>query len=81
MPQARHSYLEGSVNWKQFGKLVQKQIKDSQMSYRDLAVDLEGPSHPTLNRIAHGRPCTVEMYLWICHEFAIDPYAAFRRPK
>lgn len=77
MEHARNSYLMGSVNWPKFGARIKREIEKTKMSYRDLAEDLNGPSHPTLNRIARGKPCSVEMYLWLCREFSIQPEWAY----
>ena len=78
MTHSRHHHLDGAVDWERFGRRVAKEIRKTKMTFRDLAADLDGPSHPTLNRMCHGKPCSVELYLWACREFEIDPTWAYR---
>ena len=66
------------VNWARFGKRLGKEIAKTGSSLRDLAEQLDGPAHSTLHRITKGDPCSVEVYLWLCEEFSIDPMWAYR---
>lgn len=76
----RHSRQQHLVDWKKFGKLLKGPVKATRMSYRQLATDLDVISHATLYRVVRGDPCSVEIYLLLCNEFDIDPFAAFK-PK
>lgn len=78
MNHSRHHGRIGVVNWLRFGRRIDREIKKTGLSFRDLAHELGGPSAATLNRLCHSKPCSVEMYLWICHEFAISPTWAYR---
>lgn len=69
--------MSGFVSWKRFGMRLRNKVTKTGMSYRDLASDLGGISAPTLNRICHGKPCSVKMYLFLCEEFDIDPTWAY----
>lgn len=79
MKHSRHNKLYGTIDWPVFGSLLQAEIDAAGLGLRGLADDLDGPSSATLSRTARGKPCSVEMYLWLCAELEIDPWAAFRR--
>lgn len=81
MKHSRSSYLLGVINWRRFGQRIAREIKKTTLSFRDLANELDGASPATLNRICHGKPCSAEMYLWLCREFSIDPMWAYRNAK
>lgn len=70
----------GTINWSRFGARIKREIEKTTLSYRDLAYELGGPSHATLNRITKGKPASPELYLWLCHEFSISPTWAYRHP-
>jgi hypothetical protein len=69
----------GAVSWGTFGERLEKEIEKTGLSYRDLAEELDGPAHSTLHRICKGDPCSVELYLWLCEHFSIDPMWAYRK--
>jgi hypothetical protein len=75
---SRHQNLRGTVDWSRFGRRIAGEIDKTNMTFRELAAEMKGPSAPTLNRICHGKPCSVELYLWICGKFSISPTWAYK---
>jgi hypothetical protein len=79
MHHSRHSGDLGRIDWDAFGARIQKEVLKTGLGLRGSAKKWGGPSHATLSKVCNGRPCSVEMYLWFCRVFKIDPMRAYRR--
>jgi hypothetical protein len=79
MHHSRHSGGLGRIDWDAFGARIQKEVLKTELGLRGSAKKWGGPSHATLSKVCNGKPCSLEMYLWFCRAFKIDPMKLYRR--
>lgn len=68
------------IDWGSFAEHLRACIEARGQSFRDLADELGGITFASLQRICSGRPCSAEVYLWLCTEFRINPLRFYRPP-
>lgn len=73
--------LSGAVDWPKFGRRIRREVVARKKSFRVLAAQLGGPNYATLQRSCIGKPCSVELFLFYCHSFKIDPMSVYRRKR
>ena len=78
MTSTRHHALKGAFDWERFGKSLKKEIKRREINIK-AAAEATGMSRNTFYERMNGDPCSVELLLYLCHEFDLDPWDYFRK--
>jgi hypothetical protein len=78
MTLTRHRALKDAFDWKRFGKSLTKEVRRREINIKATA-EAMGLSRNTFYERMNGAPCSVELLLFLCHEFNLDPWDYFQK--
>jgi hypothetical protein len=78
MNHSRNGPLAGTFDWKKFGLALSAEVARRGASIRDIAKDIRVGSHTALYERMQGKPCGVELMMFLCAEFGLSPWAYFK---